>query len=147
MLKFSIFHEWNILVMTSNFSKNGIYWSTIVEITDCRTWKQNWKQNFDRKLVYILGKTVQDMVFWTFTSGKQLVVRWRLSDAFNVIFEINRHLYLVFLLLTLGIVFFGWVRCEQSYITATYCLSETRLLLKLLLGFSAESIRTRLNGI
>ena len=32
------------------------------EITGCRTWKQNWKQTFDSKLVYILGKTVQEMV-------------------------------------------------------------------------------------
>ena len=29
---------------------------------ESRTWKQNWKQAFDCKLVYILGKTVQDMV-------------------------------------------------------------------------------------
>ena len=34
-----------------------------------------------------------------------LVVRWRRPDVFNVIFEINRHLFLVFLLLTLSIVF------------------------------------------
>ena len=31
-------------------------------ITGCRTWKQNWKQTFDFKLVYSLGKTVQEMV-------------------------------------------------------------------------------------
>ena len=48
--------------MLSHFSKNDIYESTIVEITGRRTWKQNWKQPFDCKLVYILGKTVQDMV-------------------------------------------------------------------------------------
>ena len=48
--------------MISHFSKNDIYESTIVEITGRRTWKQNWKQPFDCKLVYILGKTVQDMV-------------------------------------------------------------------------------------
>ena len=34
-----------------------------------------------------------------------LVVRWRRPDVFNVIFEINRHLFLVFLLLTLNVVF------------------------------------------
>ena len=48
--------------MISHFSKNDIYGSTIVEITGRRTWKQNWKQTFDCKLVYILQKTVQDMV-------------------------------------------------------------------------------------
>ena len=34
----------------------------LLESMDRRTWKQNWKQTFDCKLVYILGKTVQDMV-------------------------------------------------------------------------------------
>ena len=48
--------------MISHFSKTDIYESTIVEITGRRTWEENWKQAFDRKLVYILGKTVQDMV-------------------------------------------------------------------------------------
>ena len=48
--------------MISHFSKNVIYESTTVEITGRRTWKQNWKQPFDCKLVYILGKIVQDMV-------------------------------------------------------------------------------------
>ena len=47
--------------MISHFSKNDTYGSTIVEIKERRTWKQNWKQTFDCKLVYILGKTVQDM--------------------------------------------------------------------------------------
>ena len=36
--------------------------STIIEITGLQTWKQNWKQTFDCKLVYILEKTIQDMV-------------------------------------------------------------------------------------
>ena len=44
--------------------------------------------------------------FWTATSGKWQVVRWHHSDVFNVIFEIRRHVFLVFLLLTLSIVFF-----------------------------------------
>ena len=48
--------------MVSHLSKNDMYESTIVEITGRRTWKQNWKQAFDCKLVYILGKIVQDMV-------------------------------------------------------------------------------------
>ena len=45
--------------MISHFSENDIYGSTIIEI---RTWKQNWKQTFDSKLVYILGKTFQEIV-------------------------------------------------------------------------------------
>ena len=36
--------------------------STIVEVTGRRTWKQNWKQTFDCKLVYTLRKTVQEMI-------------------------------------------------------------------------------------
>ena len=48
--------------MIFHFSKNDIYESTIIGITGRQTWKQNWKQPFDCKLVYILGKTVQDMV-------------------------------------------------------------------------------------
>ena len=48
--------------MISDFLKNDIYNSNIVEITGRRTWQQNWKQPFDWKLVYILEKTVQDMV-------------------------------------------------------------------------------------
>ena len=44
--------------------------------------------------------------FWTATSGKWLVVRRHHSDVFNVIFEISRHLFPVFLLLTLNNVFF-----------------------------------------
>ena len=36
--------------------------STIVEVMGRRTWKQNWKQTLDCKLVYVLGKTVEDMV-------------------------------------------------------------------------------------
>ena len=42
--------------------KNDIYGYTTDEITGRRTWKQNWTQAFDCKLVYIPGKTVQDMV-------------------------------------------------------------------------------------
>ena len=45
-----------------SFLKNDIYGYTIDEITGRRTWKQNWKEAFDCKLVYILGKPVQDMV-------------------------------------------------------------------------------------
>ena len=65
---------------------------------------------------------------------------------FLTLFLKSRYLFLVFLLLTLNIVFLA-ISCEQSYITATYCLTETRLHLKLLLGFSAEPIRTRVNDI
>ena len=44
--------------------------------------------------------------------------------------------------------YFFWVStCGQSYITATYCLTEMSLDLKLLLGFLAEPIRTRVNDI
>ena len=77
--------------------------SAIVEITGRQTWKQNWKQTFDCKLLYILGKTVQDMVLDSY-SDKYLVVSWRRSDVFNFVFETTRHLFLVFLLLTLNIV-------------------------------------------
>ena len=56
------FHESNILVMISQFSKNDIYASIIFEITGRRIWMQDWKQTFDCKVVYILGKTVQDMI-------------------------------------------------------------------------------------
>ena len=59
----------NIFVIISHFSQNDIYGSTIIEITGRWTWKQNWKQTFDWKLVYILGKIVQTW-FWTVTSGK-----------------------------------------------------------------------------
>ena len=45
-----------------SFHINDIYGSAIVKVKDRGTWKQNWKQTFDCKLVYILGKTVQDMV-------------------------------------------------------------------------------------
>ena len=145
MLTFWIFHESNISIMISHFSKNDIYESTIVEITGRRTWKQNWKQTFDCKLVYILGKIVQDMVLDSYL--RQIVVRWHRSDVVNVIFEINRYLFLVCLLLTLNIFFVGWVRCERSYITAIYSLTETRLHLKLPLGFSAGPIRTHVNDI
>ena len=62
LLTFWIFHESSISVMISHFYKNDIYESNIVEITGRRTWQQNWKQPFDYKLVYILGRTVQDMV-------------------------------------------------------------------------------------
>ena len=58
MVTFWAFHESNILVMISHFSKNDIYGSTIVEIMGLWT----WKQTFGCKLVYILGKAVQDMV-------------------------------------------------------------------------------------
>ena len=45
-------------------------WSTIVEITSRRTWKQNWKQNFDCKLVFILSKKLSKTWFWTVISDK-----------------------------------------------------------------------------
>ena len=48
--------------MISHLLKNDIYDSNFVKITGRRTWQQNWKQSFDCKFVYILGKTVQDMV-------------------------------------------------------------------------------------
>ena len=48
----------NISVMISHFLKNYTDESNIVGITGRRTWQQNWKQPFDCKLVYILGKTV-----------------------------------------------------------------------------------------
>ena len=67
----------------------------LVEITGRRT----CMQTFDCKLVYILGKTVQGMVLESYfrqIASSQVVI---------VNFEINRHLFLVFLLLTLNIVF------------------------------------------
>ena len=58
----------------------------------------------DCKLVYILGKTIHDMVLDNYL--RQIASsQVRRSDIFNVIFEINRHPFLVFLLLTLNIVF------------------------------------------
>ena len=57
----------------------------------------------DCKLVYILGKTVQYVVLDSYL--RQIASRWRCSDVFNVIFEIDRHLFVVFLLLTLNIIF------------------------------------------
>ena len=39
-----------------------IFWIYNESITGRRTWKQNWNQTFDCKVVYILGKPVQDMV-------------------------------------------------------------------------------------
>ena len=79
------FHEWNISVMISHFSKNDLYGSSIVEIMDRRTWKQNWKQIFDCKLVYILGKTVQGMVLecvWmTFKLSNNKLHHWFLLSV------------------------------------------------------------------
>ena len=109
MLTFWIFHESNISVMISHFSKNDIYGSTIVEITGRRTWKQNWKQPFDCKLVYILGKTVGSGQIPSANSW------WRRFEVFNIIFEIKRHIFLMFLLLTLNIVFLaGYVVCKVT---------------------------------
>ena len=74
----------------------------IVEIADRRTWKQNWRQTFDGKFAL---QTVQDMVLDCYIR-KIASSQVTFSDVFNVIFEISRHLFLVFLLLTLNIVFF-----------------------------------------
>ena len=65
MLTFLIFHESNISAIYSFSLKNDLYESNIVEITGRRTWEQNWKP-FDCELVYILEKTVQDMVLQKF---------------------------------------------------------------------------------
>ena len=43
-------------------------------------------------------------------------------------------------------VFVDWVRCKQRYITVTCYPTETILLLKLLLGYSAEQFRKLVNG-
>ena len=77
----------------------------IVEIADRRTWKQNWRQTFDCKFAL---QTVQDMVLDSYIR-KIASSQVTFSDVFNVIFEISRHLFLVFLLLTLNIVFFFWL--------------------------------------
>ena len=72
-------HESSILVMISHFSKNDIFGSTIFEITGRRTWKRNWKETFDCKLVYILGKTVQDMVLDSYLqqiASSQVTLFW-----------------------------------------------------------------------
>ena len=75
--------------------------------------------------------------FWTVISGEVVLV------------------FLTFLLKSIDIsvsvanfehVFVSWLRCEKSYITVTYCLTDTKLHLKLLLGFSAEPIRKLVNG-
>ena len=78
--------------------------STIVEVTGHRTWKQNWKQTFDCKLVYILGKTVQDMVLDSYLqqiASSQVTSVW----CFECYFWNQQNLFLVLLLLTLNIVF------------------------------------------
>ena len=93
----------------------------------------------DCKLVYILGKTVQDMVL---DSYFQQIASNQVTLMFLTLFLKSRHLFIVFLLLTLNIAFLIKYVVEQSYITATFCLTETRLYLKLFLGFSAEPIRT-----
>ena len=54
-------------------------------------------------MVYILGKTVQEMVLDSYL--RQIPTSQVTSNVFNVIFEINRQLFLVFLLLTLNIDF------------------------------------------
>ena len=72
-------HESNTTVIISHFSWNDIYGSTVVKITDRRTWKQNWKEPFDCKLVYILWKTVQDMVLESYVrqnSSSQVTSFW-----------------------------------------------------------------------
>ena len=56
-----------------------------------------------------------------------LVVRWRRPDVFNVIFEINRHLFLVFLLLTLSIVFWLstlWAKLHNCTLKAVHYLCK-----------------------
>ena len=55
--------------------------------------------------------------------------------------------FLLFPLLTLYMFLLTQLRCKQIYTTATCCLTETKQPLKLLLGFSAEPIRTRVNGL
>ena len=67
---------------------------------------------------YIFSEKLSKTWLWTVTTGKWLVVRWRRSDVFNVIFEINRHLFLVFLLLTLNTVFF-WLQSVTKIIGKT----------------------------
>ena len=65
-----------------------------------------WAAGLDWKLVYILGKTVENIVLDSYfrqIASSQVT----LFDVFNVSFEINRYLFLVFLLLTLNIAFFG----------------------------------------
>ena len=73
--------------------------------------KVELKADFSMQIGMYSRKNWYDMIlnkiwFWAVTFGKYLVVRWRRSEVFNVTFEINRHLFLVFLLLTLNIVFF-----------------------------------------
>ena len=142
MLTFWNFHESNILVMISHFSK--ICESTIVEIKGPSNLKAGLKAGFWLQIGIYSRKNCP-----THGSGQIPPANswWRRFEVFNVILQIKRHVFLAFLLLTLNVVLLGWVRCEQSYITAICSLTETRLHLKFLLGFSAEPIRMRVNGI
>ena len=116
----------------------------IVEIADRRTWKQNWRQTFDCKFAL---QTVQDMVLDSYIR-KIASSQVTFSDVFNVIFEISRHLFLVFLLLTLNIVFF-FAKYVVSKITELQPIvfQKRDSTWKFSWGFSAELIRTRVNDI
>ena len=104
----------------------------------------NWKQIFKCKLVYILEKVVQDMVLDSYlrqiASGQVTsfwwCYFWNQLTSFPSGFVANFE----------RVFFFSWVRFEKSYITATCCLTEAKLHLKLLLGFSVKPIKTRVNG-
>ena len=108
---------------------------------------QNWKQTFEQKLVYIIAITVQDMVLDSYF--RQIVSGQVTSSTTSLMlfFQAICHFFLQFLLLTLNMFFLGWIYSEQSYITATCWLTETKFHPNILLGFSAEPIRMHVNSL
>ena len=102
-----------------------------------------------RKTAVFKLQAVKDMLLDSYfrQMARQGVVRWRRSCVLNVIFEISWHMFLLFLLLTLYIFLLAGLLCKQNYITAACYLTETKLHLKVLLVFSVDPIRTRVNGL
>ena len=88
---------------------------------------KNWKQTFERKLVYTPGITVQDMVLDSYFLQIASLI---FSGVFNV-FDIAP-------LPSVSVAnfehfFVSWVCCEQRYMTANCCSAEMKPHLKLLL--------------
>ena len=143
MLTFWIFHESNISVMISHFLKNDIYDSNIVEITGRRTWQQNWKQPFDCKLVYILGKTVQDMVLDRFL--RQITSDFVLK--FLMLLLKSREIFPSVSVANFEHCFFWLGRLWAKLHNCNLLSYKNENPPETSLGFSAEPIRTRVNDI
>ena len=102
MLTFWIFHESNISVMISHFSKNDIW------VYYCWNYgPSNLKA--DLKAAFWLQIGIYSRKNYPRHGSGQIPLAnssWRRFEVFNVIFEIKRHIFQVFLLLTVNIVFF-----------------------------------------